>query len=198
MDHEISLRQLADMLGINQSQARKYVLKLGYSPPKARTPDSRGKLTYVFTEDEAEQIVTTRRQEGFIMGDTRGTPVSRDDVGMFYIIQLVPDLNQNRLKFGFTANIQERLSQHRTSAPTACILRSWPCRRTWEFTIIDCLASRNCELILNEVYECGELASLLEYADALFNMMPDPKHRIPLSSASPLKNSELQRGGEIG
>ena len=96
MKHQeaISLRQLAEMLGINQSQARKYVLKLGYSPPRARTPDSRGKLTYVFKKEEAEQIVAARRQQGFIMGDTRGTPMSTEDVGVFYIIQLVPELPQ--------------------------------------------------------------------------------------------------------
>jgi hypothetical protein len=188
-EDSISLRQLALMLGINASQARKYVLSLGYSPLKARTPDSRGKLTYVFAKEEAERIVATRRQQGFIMGDTRGTPVSSDDVGVFYIIQLVPELNPNRIKFGFAANVQERLTQHRTSAPTACILRSWPSRRTWEPTFIDCLASKGCELILNEVYECGDVAALLDYAEALFKMMPDPQHRVPLSNASPLRTT---------
>lgn len=106
----ISLRQLAEMLGINQSQARKYVLKLGYSPPKVRTPDSRGKLTYVFEQEEAERIVTARRQQGFIIGDMRGMPITTEDVGVFYIIQLLLELNPKRLKFGFSANVQERLA----------------------------------------------------------------------------------------
>ena len=189
MKHEefISLRQLAEMLGINQSQTRKYVLKLGYAPPKARTPDSRGKLTYVFTKEEAEDIIATRRQQGFTMGETRGTLVVSEDVGVFYIIQIVPDLAPNRLKFGFAANVQERLAQHRTSAPTASILRSWPSRRTWEPTLRDCLAARGCKLILNEVYECRDLAALLDYSEDLFKMFPDPKHRVALSNASPLR-----------
>jgi len=100
-ERRISLRHLSEMLGINQSQTRKYVLKLGYSAPRARTPESRGKLTYVFTEEQAQQILETRRQQGFIMGDTRGTPVSSQDVGVFYVVQLVPELNPNRLKFRY-------------------------------------------------------------------------------------------------
>ena len=58
--------------------------------------------------------------------------------------------------------------------------------------MIDCLASKGCELILNEVYECVDLATLLDYAEALFRMMPDPKQCIPLSIASPLRNEQLQ------
>ena len=189
----VSLRGLAEMLGINQSQTRKYVLKLGYTPPQARTPDSRGKLTYVFTKEEAEDIIATRRRQGFMMGDTRGTPVVSEDVGVFYIIQIVPELDPNRLKFGFAANVQERLAQHRTSAPTGCILRSWPSRRTWEPTLLDCLASRGCELILNEVYECGDLEALLDYAEALFKLLPDPKHRVPVSIVSPLRRESGKR-----
>ncbi len=193
MKHEVSLRQLSEMLGINQSQARKYVLGLGFNPPQARTPDSRGKLTYAFTEEEAEQIVSARRQAGFIMGDTRGTPSVRDDIGVFYIIQIVPELAPNRLKFGFAARLHDRLAQHRTSAPTACILRSWPSRRTWEPALIDCLASVGCELILNEVYECYNLESLLDYTESLFKLMPDPSHRVPLSNASPLRDGMVEQ-----
>jgi len=183
----VSLRRLAEMLGINPSQARKYVLKLGYSPARARTPDSRGKLTYVFTQEEAEQIIENRRQQGFIMGETRATPLLSEDVGVFYIIQLVPELNPNRLKFGFAANVQDRIAQHRTAAPTSHLLRSWPCRRTWEPALKDCLASKGCELVLNEVYECEEISALLEYAETLFKMLPDPKRRVPLANASPLR-----------
>ncbi len=196
-EESISLRQLAQILGINQSQARKYVLKLGYSPPRARTPHSRGKLTYVFTQEEAQRILESRREQGFVMGDTRGTPVSSEDVGVFYIIQLVPELDPNRLKFGFAANVQDRLGQHRTAAPTACVLRSWPCRRTWEPTLIDCLASKGCELLLNEVYQCEDLSALIDYAEALFKMLPDPKRRVPLANASPLRKEgrdKVERG----
>lgn len=185
-EDSISLRRLAEMLGVNPSQARKYVLKLGYSPPQSRTADSRGKLTYVFTIEQARQIVETRRQQGFTMGETRGIPVPSEQAGEFYVVQLVPELDPRRVKFGFAANVQERLTQHRTSAPTACILRAWPSRRHWEPMLIDCFASRDCELVLNEVYDCANVAGLLEYGDALFRMLPEAKQRVPLSKASPL------------
>ena len=97
----LSLRKLSEMLGINSSQMRKYVLKLGYNPPRARTPDSRGKLTYVFTSGEAENIIKARREQGFVTAETRGVPTVTQDVGVFYLIQIIPELSPNRLKLGF-------------------------------------------------------------------------------------------------
>ena len=113
----LSLRKLSEMLGINSSQMRKYVLKLGYNPPRARTPDSRGKLTYVFTSGEAENIIKARREQGFVTAETRGVPTVTQDVGVFYLIQIIPELSPNRLKLGFAADVRQRLSEHRTSAP---------------------------------------------------------------------------------
>jgi hypothetical protein len=185
----ISLRKLGEMLGINSSQTRKYILKLGYNPPQARTPDSRGKLTYVFTREEAESIIKTRSEQGFITAETRGVPLVTQDFGMFYLIQIIPEFNPNRLKFGFAADVQQRLAEHRTSAPTASILKTWPCKRSWESTITDCLASYGCELILNEVYECKDLQKLLEMANQLFSIFSNPHYQVPLSMMSPLRNS---------
>jgi hypothetical protein len=185
----LSLRKLSEMLGINNSQTRKYVLKLGYNPPQARTPDSRGKLTYVFTGEEAESIIKARREQGFVTAETRGIPTVTQDVGVFYLVQIIPELNPNRLKLGFAADVQQRLSEHRTSAPTASILKTWPCKRSWESTVTDCLAGYDCELILNEVYECKDLQKLLEMADRLFAILPNPKYQVPLSMVSPLRSS---------
>ncbi len=187
----LSLRKLSEILGINSSQARKYVLKLGYKPQRARTPDSRGKLTYVFTSEEAESIIKARREQGFVTAETRGVPSVTQDVGVFYLIQIIPELNPCRLKLGFTADVQQRLAEHRTSAPTASILKTWPCKRSWESTITDCLAGYDCELILNEVYECKNLQKLLDIADRLFTILPNPKYQVPLSMVSPLRYSTL-------
>lgn len=190
-DEFTSIKELANRLGMDRSHARRYILKLGYTFHKRRTQDSGGQLTLCVSSDEAEEIASQRADQGF----TAQNVVTVSDVGLFYIIQLVPELDPKRLKLGFAESIEQRLSQHRTAAPTAKALRAWPCKRTWEATAIDSLTWVNCRLILNEVFECENPETLLERGDAFFNMLPQPGIRTPLAESSPL-NSKNQQANE--
>ncbi len=181
-DDYLSIKDLAKRLGMDRSHARRYVMKLGYSFHKRRTPDSGSQLTLCVTNAEADEIVSLRADKGF----TASTVVAISDVGVFYVIQLVPDLDPKRLKLGFAESLEQRLSQHRTAAPTARVLRAWPCKRPWELTAIDALTREGCRLILNEVFECDDLDTLVKRGDAFFSMLPAPDVRAPLASASPL------------
>jgi len=183
----VSIKDLAKRLGMDRSNARRYVLKLGYAFHRRRTPDSRSQLTLCVTNAEADQIVTQRAAKGFI--DSAVVAVS--DVGVFYVIQLVPDLDPKRLKLGFAESLEQRLSQHRTAAPTARLLRAWPCKRSWELTAIDALKCVGCRLILNEVFECDEPNAVVERGDAFFAMLPQPDLRVPLAKNSPLNSVSL-------
>jgi hypothetical protein len=120
----VSIKDLATRLGMDRSHARRYVLRLGYSFHKRRTADSGGQLTLCVTSAEASHIVSQRADMGFLAP----TVVAVSDVGVFYVIQLVPDLDPKRLKLGFAESLEQRHSQHRTAAPTARVLRAWPCR----------------------------------------------------------------------
>jgi hypothetical protein len=184
-DDFVSLKLLAAELGLDRSNMRKYALKVGVKPHTRRTPDSGGQLTLAVSAAEAEFIRTKRRDQGFLESSK---PVSAE-VGVFYIIQLIPDLDPSRLKFGFADDIRARFDQHRTSAPTAKVVKTWPCRRAWEGTVIDCLAAAGCKLILNEVYECDTVAAVSGRADALFALLPPPDMRPALSDRSPLRSS---------
>lgn len=181
-DDYLSIKDLAKRLGMDRSHARRYVMKLGYSFHKRRTPDSGSQLTLCVTNAEADEIVSLRADKGF----TASTVVAISDVGVFYVIQLVPDLDPKRLKLGFAESLEQRLSQHRTAAPTARVLRAWPCKRPWELTAIDALTREGCRLILNEVFECDDPDTLVKRGDAFFSMLPAPDVRAPLASASPL------------
>jgi len=88
-DEFVSLKQLAVELGLDRSNTRKYVLKSGIQPHRRRTPDSGGQLTLALTAEEAEGIRSKRREEGFL-GSHR--PIIRE-FGVFYLIQLVPELD---------------------------------------------------------------------------------------------------------
>jgi len=180
-DEFVSLKQLADELEMDRSHARRYVLRLGVTPHKRRTPDSQNQLTLAVDINEAELIRTKRREEGFI-GSTK--PIAKE-AGTFYVIHLIPELDPGRLKLGFADDLNSRLAQHRTAAPTAVVARSWPCKRAWEGTVMDCLTGANCRLIMNEVFECDDVDLLLARADQLFALLPDPAARVSLADSSP-------------
>lgn len=177
----VSLKHLAKEMGMDRSHARRYVLRLGIKPHKRRTPDSQNQLTLAVDQNEADLIRQKRREEGFI-GDSK--PVAKD-VGEFYIIRLVPELDDRRVKMGFADDLGSRLAQHRTAAPTAQVVASWPCKRLWENTAMDCLSGSNCRLILNEVFECDDVDGLVALANQLFEVLPDPSQKTPLADASP-------------
>lgn len=180
-DEYISIKHLAEKLGMDRSHARRYVLKLGFKPEKRRTADSGSQLSLTVSSDEAESILKHRQAQGFT---AEGKSVSTD-YGVFYVIQLVPELDPKRIKLGFANDLNDRLTQHRTAAPTAKVLKSWPCRRSWETTVMDCLSSVACRHILNEVFECDELDKLILRGDELFNILPEPNGRPELSEHSP-------------
>jgi hypothetical protein len=177
----ISVKHLAEQLGMDRSHARRYVLKLGFKPQKRRTADSGSQLTLTVTTQEAETILKNRRDRGF----TPEAKALESEAGVFYVIQLVPELDAKRIKLGFAIDLNDRLVQHRTSAPTATVLKSWPCKRSWETTVMDCLSSVACRHILNEVFECDSLDDLTRKGDELFRILPDPKRRNELSEHSP-------------
>jgi biotin operon repressor len=177
----ISIRHLAEQLGMDRSHARRYVLKLGFKPQKRRTADSGSQLSLTVTTEEADAILRHRSDQGF----TAEGKAVESVAGVFYLIQLVPELDPKRIKLGFAIDITDRLAQHRTAAPTAIILKSWPCKRSWEATVMDCLSSVACRHILNEVFECDSLEDMIGKGDELFHILPEPKRRAELSEHSP-------------
>ncbi len=167
MDSHVALKQLATELGLDRSNMRKYVISHGFSPLKMRTSESGRQLTLVVTTEEAEMIREMRQSEGF--GET-SNPVLGNS-GYFYIIQVIPELAPNRIKLGFANDVQARLAAHRTAAPTAVLVNFWRCHRAWEVAAIVSVTRRECKLIANEVFECDNLETLVERAQAFFAIM---------------------------
>jgi hypothetical protein len=189
MDNQefISIKNLAKKMGMDRSHARRYILKLGIKPKKRRTSDSGNQLTLTVTQQEADVIIKNREDQGF----TGSGHIVEFDIGFFYVIQLVPELDSRRIKLGFAVDLEDRLAQHRTAAPTAKVLKSWPCRRSWETTAMDCLSAISCRFILNEVFECDDLEGLIQRGDELFAVLPEPQIRKieKLSEHSPFKKT---------
>lgn len=163
----VSLKQLAERMGLDKSNARKYVLTQGFSFLKQRTEDSSGQVANVLTLEDAEAVIAIREEQGFT-----GQVIEANGDGWFYIIQLIPEFNPLRVKLGFASNVQNRLQAHRTSAPTAQLVKAWPCKRMWEQAAMDSITRKECKLIASEVFECKALIMLANRGDEFFALMP--------------------------
>lgn len=169
MSEYVSLKQLADELGMDRSNLRKYVIREDFSMTKRRLPDSGNQTVLAFTEEEAERIKERRETNGF--GASLG--IVDDGIGFFYIIQIVPDLDPNRVKLGYARNVGQRLQQHRTTSPTAQLVQHWPCKEVWEQAVIDCVTQKGCKLVGGEVYDCENVTTLTETGHRFFEVMPE-------------------------
>jgi hypothetical protein len=182
----VSIKEIAQALGMDRSHARKFAIKCGFEFAKQRTADSGNQLTLVLPEEKALLLYQRRKDLGF----TEDNILVSSDIGFFYIIQLIPEYDKNRIKLGYANDVRDRLAQHRTSAPTAVLLKSYPCKREWEKSIIDFLALKHCRLINSEVYEAIDLEKMVDYADQLFSLIPSPEIEIEISEHSPLNREE--------
>jgi hypothetical protein len=106
--------------------------------------------------------------------------------GFFYVIQLIPEALPNRLKIGYTDNLQKRLAEHQTAAPTARILASWPCKRSWDYAAMDSMTREGCSWVLNEVFE-GDPEGFVRRGHQFFALMPKTDSERKLSEHSPLQ-----------
>lgn len=60
-----TLKELAELLKMDRSSARRYVMRLGYVPKRARTASSGFQTALVFTADQVRQIVEARTTDGY-------------------------------------------------------------------------------------------------------------------------------------
>jgi len=167
----VALRDLAQELGIDRSNLRKQILSsgLGLDLRKIRTKDSKGQLTLALTSEDAEMFRAARERQGF---SDKPKPVANGD-GWFYVVQIMPDVEPRRVKLGFASDAQNRLNAFRTVSPSAELVKSWPCKRGWELTVIDSVTRYGCEWLGGEVFDCDDLESLVGNCEAFFLIMPE-------------------------
>lgn len=168
-EKHISIKELSNRIGIDRSNVLKLLKKSGIKTQNRRMPDSRNQLCSTITKEQANEIIAHRKEIGFL---NSGKSVD-SEIGFFYIVQLIPEFTLSRIKLGFSNDVSNRLAQFRTVVPKAKILKTWPCRRSWEQTITDALVSKNCKHINNEIYDCDDIDSLLKRADEFFEFFPN-------------------------
>ena len=148
---------------------------------------TRGKGDKVFlSRDDADKLIASyeaRRGPVTALGDEAA---AFDRYGYFY---LIPEALPNRVKIGFADNVDRRLAEHRTAAPTAKLVKCWPCKRSWDHAAMDSITREGCKLVSNEVFE-GLLQGFLDRAGQFFSVMPNPDSEVELSEYSPLYEPE--------
>lgn len=167
----VPIKKIAEELGVNKDYALRLVKRrsaaLGLRPQRGR------RNAVSLPRDDADRLIRDYRPR--LPVPASGNEIAKhSDFGYFYIIQLHPDDLPDRLKIGYTDNLDVRLSDHRTSAPTLKLVRSWPCKRTWEEAAKASITREYCRCVGGEVFD-GDVEAFIERADAFFSIMPGPR-----------------------
>jgi hypothetical protein len=173
----ISIIEFAETNGLRRQTVFKVLKRLGIEPTKARGDNrNRGQTISYITEHDARKVL-----EAFTT--SRNTRDERDgemaefldaalyDIGVFYLLRLEPEHDPNRFKVGFANNLNERLRQHRCSAPYTQVVKTWPCRRLWEKTAIECVTEGS-ERLHTEVFRAQSLETVEAKCAQFFSIMP--------------------------
>jgi hypothetical protein len=96
------------------------------------------------------------------------------DDGFFYLILLVPEFSSGRIKAGFTSRLDSRFTEHLMSAPTAKLIYSTPCLRSWETFLLAYVHSHG-EKIRSEVFDIKDTKILIKNLKTLFKQVGQRK-----------------------
>jgi hypothetical protein len=187
MSEMVGITEIANRLNINDTTVRRLIAR---ESDNLKLNLHRGKgEKLLLTRDDADKLIAYYEARRGPISPTEQDEEKFDRYGSFYIIQLIPEALPNRVKIGYADNVEQRLSEHHTAAPTAKLLKSWPCKRSWDYAAMDSITREGCKLVLNEVYE-GDIDGFLRRADQFFAVMPDPDIEKELSEHSPLYTIE--------
>ena len=179
----VGIPDIAKRLKLDGGTVRRYIARVGDT---LGIELNRGKGDKILlSREDADRLIASYESRRGPVAATDEAASSYDPFGFFYVIQLVPEALPNRVKIGFADDVDKRLAEHRTAAPTARLLKFWRCKRSWDFAAMDSISREGCKLVLNEVYE-GDIGGFISRGDAFFAVMPNPESERELSEFSPL------------
>jgi hypothetical protein len=187
MSELVGFAEIAKRLNLEVTAIRRLVAR---KSEELQLTLHRGKgLKLFLTREDADKVIANYEAGRGPLSASPDEEAKFDRSGSFYIIQLVPEALPSRVKIGYADDVDKRLNEHRTAAPTAKLLKSWPCKRSWDYAAMDSITRDGCKLVLNEVYE-GDIDGFLARADSFFALMPNPNNEKELSEHSPLYEQE--------
>ncbi len=160
----VLLHQYSKELNLDRSALRKYALRHGIKPYRV------GNSLALSAED----IQRLNELRGIANSDLQCEnssiykPIPQTSTD-FYVVQVCPDIDPRRLKFGISTDVHRRMAQYRTLSPTAKLHKFWKTKPTWEHVAIDC-ATVNSTRYSTEVFDC-DLVTAVERLDLFFDLM---------------------------
>jgi hypothetical protein len=171
----VSLKEIAEILGLERTTCRSWLLKNGFKPiGRGVVSSSRGSYVSLYSPQQLQAILQLGKESGFNISADKFTQVPIS-FGYLYAIQLEPKSSPNRIRLGFTVNTTARLARLQAATPTAILLKRWGCRRTWKGAAIDSITRTDCKVVASNVFEFASLEELIERGNAFFALMPDPE-----------------------
>lgn len=187
---------MAEMVGIPEIAKRLKMDSSNVSRLIARESENLGLELHrgkgdklLLSREDADRLIASYESRRATVERPGEASSEYDRFGFFYLIQLVPEALLNRVKIGFADDVEKRLTDHRTAAPTGRLPKAWPCKRSWDYAAMDSISREGCKLVLNEVYE-GALEGFIARGDAFFAVMPNPDIEKELSEHSPLYEAD--------
>ena len=186
----VGLAEIAKRLNVSDRTVRRLIAS---ESEVLKLQLTRGKGDKVFlSRDDADTLIASYEARRGPVTTSEGEAAAFDRYGYFYLIQLIPEALPHRVKIGFADNVDRRLAEHRTAAPTAKLVKCWPCKRSWDHAAMDSITREECTLVSNEVFE-GLLQGFLDRAEQFFSVMPNPDSEVELSEYSPLYEPESEK-----
>lgn len=176
-ENMISVKEFAEANGLRRQTVFKVLKRLGIEPSKSRGgSQNRGQVISCITEHDAHSVIealasSRNFQNGQEGEDTELPDAALYDIGVFYLLRLEPEHDPSRFKVGFANNLNERLRQLPCSVPYIQVVKTWPCRRLWEKTAIECVTD-GCERLHTEVFRALSLETVEEKCSQFFAIMP--------------------------
>ena len=191
MSELIPFTEIAKKLGVGVDTIRRTITKIGEDLGLTIQRKSRSSRALCLSTDDANKLIRyfEERDEHVGPNEESENVGSYSGYGYFYIVQLIPEALPNRVKIGYTDNLDTRLKEHQTSAPTARYLGHWECKRAWDQAVMDSITRKDCALVMNEVYE-GDISLFLERAKEFFGVMPNSNTVVELAEHSPLRSED--------
>jgi hypothetical protein len=168
----ISVIDVSKNLGKQKAHIFKILKRLSIETVKEKSSNAKGQKIAYITSKNYDLI------KNYLINikDYSEEIIEQSDLGgVFYLIQLEPEHDPGRFKLGFATNIEERLRSHKTAAPFAKVLKTWP-SLLWEKTAIDCV-TQGCVRIHTEVFRAESIDEVTLRCESFFNLMPGIKSK---------------------
>ena len=119
MENFVTFQESATDNGVGIDTIRRNAKKLELEITRRKTHSSKGALVNCLSRDDADKLKAFFDNRQNYESDSSSNDISVQRYGYFYLIQLIPEALPRRVKIGYTDNLEQRLSEHRTAASTS-------------------------------------------------------------------------------